>query len=90
MILITGNDPIVDGLCSALESLVRPYPRVDARCRRRAPGGPALGHSLHDPSAAADDRTREGSDKPVLVRPRTSAHLTRDRKERRWHPNLWK
>lgn len=29
MILITGNDPIVDGLCSALDSLGRPYCRVD-------------------------------------------------------------
>lgn len=29
MILITGNDPIVDGLCSTLDSLGRPYCRVD-------------------------------------------------------------
>jgi hypothetical protein len=29
MILISGNDPIVDGLCSALDSLGRPYCRVD-------------------------------------------------------------
>ena len=29
MILITGNDPIVDGVCSALDSLGRPYRRVD-------------------------------------------------------------
>jgi hypothetical protein len=29
MILITGNDTIVDGLCSALDSLGRPYCRVD-------------------------------------------------------------
>jgi len=29
MILISGNDPIVDGLCSALDSLGRPYRRVD-------------------------------------------------------------
>jgi len=29
MILITGNDPIVDGLCSALDSLGRPYCRLD-------------------------------------------------------------
>ena len=29
MILITGNETIVDGLCSALESLARPYRRVD-------------------------------------------------------------
>lgn len=30
MILISGNDPIVDGLCSALDSLGRPYRRADA------------------------------------------------------------
>lgn len=29
MILITGNEPIVDGLCSALDSLGRAYRRVD-------------------------------------------------------------
>jgi hypothetical protein len=29
MILISGDDPIVDGLCSALDSLGRPYRRVD-------------------------------------------------------------
>jgi hypothetical protein len=29
MILISGNDPIVDGLCSALDALGRPYRRVD-------------------------------------------------------------
>jgi len=29
MILITGNDPIVDGLCSALDALGSPYRRVD-------------------------------------------------------------
>ena len=29
MILITGNDTIVDALCSALDSLERPYRRVD-------------------------------------------------------------
>jgi len=29
MIMISGNDPIVDGLCSALDSLGRPYRRVD-------------------------------------------------------------
>ena len=30
MILISGNDPIVDGLCSALDALGRPYQRVEA------------------------------------------------------------
>jgi hypothetical protein len=29
MILITGDDPIVDGLCTALDSLERPFRRVD-------------------------------------------------------------
>lgn len=29
MILVTGKDAIVDGLCAALDSLGRPYRRVD-------------------------------------------------------------
>jgi hypothetical protein len=66
MILITGNDAIVDGLCSALDSLGRPYRRVDEldadlRAVRRS----GIPYTILRPLPVVE-RARD-PDKPTLV-----------------------